>query len=155
MKTLMVAAIGMAVLGTNAFAGQCPADQVLTEPREIEMAPDVGVERPILHEVDLTGWQGMGSFHLRMRRITVAVGGIVPTHEHEDRPSIVLIQSGEIIEHSALCSVPVVHKAGESAPEFGMGHDHWWENKTDQPVVIISADVIPVKMRDQPIADMP
>lgn len=32
-----------------AFAGQCPADQVLTKPRVIEGAPDVGVTRPILH----------------------------------------------------------------------------------------------------------
>ncbi len=155
MKRLGVLTAALCVLASSAMAGECPADQVLTEPREIEKAPDVGVERPILHEVVLTGWRGMGSFHLRMRRLTVAVGGIVPTHAHDDRPSIVLIQSGEIIEHSAFCAVPILHKAGDSTPEFGIGHKHWWENKTDQPVVLISTDVVPVAMMDEPMMDMP
>lgn len=155
MKRLGVLTAALCVLASSAMAGECPADQVLTEPREIEKAPDVGVERPILHEVVLTGWRGMGSFHLRMRRLTVAVGGIVPTHAHDDRPSIVLIQSGEIIEHSAFCAVPILHKAGDLTPEFGIGHKHWWENKTDQPVVLISTDVVPVAMMDEPMMDMP
>lgn len=155
MKSLTIAAMVLCAFGSGALAGECPADQVLTEPRAIENAPDVGVDRPILHEVDLTGWRGMGPFHLRMRRLTVAVGGIVPTHQHDDRPSIVLIQSGEIIEHSAFCAVPILHKAGDSTPEFGPGHAHWWENKTDQPVVLISTDVVPVAMKDMPMADMP
>jgi quercetin dioxygenase-like cupin family protein len=155
MKKTLAFAGGICMLATSALAGQCPADQVLTEPREIENAPDVGVERPVLHEVVLTGWRGMGSFHLRMRRLTVAVGGIVPTHAHDDRPSIVLIQTGEIVEHSAFCAVPILHKAGDSTPEFGIGHAHWWENLTDQPVVLISTDVVPVAMKDDPMMDMP
>jgi quercetin dioxygenase-like cupin family protein len=81
-----------------------------------------------------------------MRRLTVAVDGIVPTHEHHDRPSIVLIQSGEIIEHSAFCAVPILHKAGDSTPEFGPGHKHWWENKSGAPVVLISTDVVPFEV---------
>ena len=155
MKRMFVLAAGLAVLATGAWAGECPKDQVLTAPREIENAPDVGVERPILHEVNLTGWRGMGSFHLRMRRLTVAPHGIVPTHAHDDRPSIVLIQSGEIVEHSAFCAVPILHKAGDSTPEFGIGHKHWWENLTDQPVVLISTDVVPVEMKDEPMMQMP
>jgi quercetin dioxygenase-like cupin family protein len=155
MKRTLSLAFGLCVLATSAFAGACPADKVLTEPREIENAPDVGVQRPILQEVVLTGWRGMGSFHLRMRRLTVAPHGIVPTHAHDDRPSIVLIQSGEIVEHSAFCSVPITHKAGDSTPEFGIGHKHWWENLTDQPVILISTDVVPVEMADEPMMDMP
>jgi quercetin dioxygenase-like cupin family protein len=140
-------AAGLAALGAGpALAGACPPDQILTKPREIENAPDVGVDRPILHQVDLTGWRNMGHFYLRMRRLTVAVDGIVPTHEHHDRPSIVLIQSGEIIEHSAFCAVPILHKAGDSTPEFGPGHKHWWENKSGAPVVLISTDVVPFEV---------
>jgi quercetin dioxygenase-like cupin family protein len=154
-KTVLTFAFGMGVFAPAAMAGQCPADQVLTEPREIENAPDVGVTRPVLHEVNLEGWRGMGSFHLRMRRLTVAPHGIVPTHSHDDRPSIVLIQSGEIVEHSAFCAVPILHKAGDSTPEFGIGHKHWWENLTDQPVILISTDVVPVEMMDEPMMEMP
>lgn len=155
MKKLVALTAALCVLATGSMAGQCPADQVLTEPRQIENAPDVGVERPVLHEVVLTGWRGMGSFHLRMRRLTVAPHGIVPTHAHDDRPSIVLIQTGEMIEHSAFCAVPIMHKAGDSTPEFGIGHKHWWENPTDQPVILISTDVVPVEMMDEPMMDMP
>ena len=141
---------------TLALAGACPPDKVLTSPRPIENAPDVGVDRPILHEVDLTGWRNMGNFKLRMRRLTVAKDGIVPTHDHDDRPSIVLVQTGELIEHSAFCSVPILHKEGESTPEFGKGHRHWWENKSGAPVVLISTDVVPfdAPARD-PMHDMP
>jgi quercetin dioxygenase-like cupin family protein len=155
MKRIVSLTAGLCLLAAGALAGECPADQVLTEPREIENAPDIGVERPVLHEVDLEGWRGMGSFHLRMRRLTVAAGGIVPTHAHDDRPSIVLIQSGEIVEHSAFCAVPILHKAGDSTPEFGIGHKHWWENLTDAPVILISTDVVPVAMADAPMMDMP
>ncbi|OYX99156.1 MAG: hypothetical protein B7Y80_11600 [Hyphomicrobium sp. 32-62-53] len=141
---------------TLAFAGACPPDKVLKTPRQIENAPDVGVDRPILHEVDLTGWRNLGNFKLRMRRLTVAKDGIVPTHDHDDRPSIVLVQSGELIEHSAFCSVPILHKAGESTPEFGKGHKHWWENKSGAPVILISTDVVPFDApANDPMHEMP
>lgn len=137
------------VAPAGAFAASCPPEHVLTEPREIENAPDVGIDRPVLATVDLTGWRGMGNFLLRMRRITVAPNGIVPTHWHNDRPSIVFIMEGEIIEHSTFCAVPVLHKTGES-PEFGDSHGHWWENNTTEPVVILSTDVVPFEMKDDP-----
>lgn len=154
--SVVIAAIMTVVATPSVFAGACPADKVLKTPRQIENAPDVGIERPVLQEVDLTGWRNMGNFKLRMRRLTVAKDGIVPTHDHDDRPSIVLVQTGEIIEHSAFCSVPILHKAGDSTPEFGAGHRHWWENKSGAPVVLISTDVVhfdtPAK---DPMHDMP
>jgi quercetin dioxygenase-like cupin family protein len=151
-----VFAAALATSPLSALAGSCPTDKVLTTPRQIENAPDVGVERPILHEVDLTGWRNMGNFKLRMRRLTVAKDGIVPTHDHDDRPSIVLIQTGEIIEHSAFCSVPILHKAGDSTPEFGKGHKHWWENKSGAPVILISTDVVPFEVeKNDPMHVMP
>ena len=131
------------VLASGAAAGECPADQKLTEPREIENAPDIGIKRPILAAVHLTGWRGLGEMSLRMRQLTVLPGGVVPTHWHNDRPSIVYVVSGEIVEHSNWCAVPILHKAGEWTPEFGDFHGHWWENTTDQPVVLISTDVVP------------
>lgn len=158
-RLTVVVALSATISGlatTLAFAGACPPDKVLTTPRQIENAPDVGVDRPILHEVDLTGWRNLGNFKLRMRRLTVAKDGIVPTHDHDDRPSIVLVQTGELIEHSAFCAVPILHKAGESTPEFGKGHRHWWENKSGAPVILISTDVIPFDApAKDPMHDMP
>jgi hypothetical protein len=36
--------------------------------------------------------------------------------------------------------VPIVHRAGEVAAELGPLM-HWWKNETDNPVVLISADL--------------
>lgn len=74
---------------------------------------------------------------------TVASGGVVPTHNHTDRPSIVLIVEGEIIEHNAFCAVEILYRAGDATVEAGEGHTHWWENRSGAPVVIISTDVLP------------
>ncbi len=138
-----------ALLGTtSALAGECPKDQVLAQPREIEEKPSIGIKRESLSVVKLEGWRGVGDLYLRTRRLTIAVDGIIPTHQHDDRPSIVYILSGELIEHSSLCKVPITHKAGEWSPEFGPGHAHWWENKTSREVVVLSSDVIPPEAFD-------
>jgi quercetin dioxygenase-like cupin family protein len=139
-----------ALATTGASAGSCPKDKVLTQPREIRDAPDVGIGRETLSTVDLSGWRKVENLMLRTRRLTVAVDGIVPTHNHDDRPSIVYVVKGEIIEHSALCSVPILHREGEWASEFGPGHSHWWENKSGKEVVLTSSDVVPGEMMNDP-----
>lgn len=145
-----LAAAALVVAGSGAAtAGECPADKVLVQPQALADAPDIGVDRPILSTVDLTGWRGMGNFMLRLRKLTIAPHGVVPTHAHGDRPSIVHIVSGEIVEHNAYCAVPILHRAGDTSPESGEGHIHWWENTTDQPVVIFSTDVVPFEMRKE------
>jgi quercetin dioxygenase-like cupin family protein len=137
-------ALALATLSsvTAAQAGACPKDKVLTTPRSIESKDSVGVERETLATVKLAGWRGVGDLFLRTRRLTIGPHGVIPTHTHEDRPSIVYIVSGELIEHSTLCSVPIHHKAGEWTPEFGPGHAHWWDNPTDKPAVVTSSDVV-------------
>ena len=142
-------ALGLFTVGA-AQAGTCPADKVLTTPQPVRDAPDVGVTREILTMVPLQGWRGVGELFLRTRRLVVAPRGIVPTHEHDDRPSIVYVVSGEIWEHSAFCAVPIRHRAGDSTPEFGRGHRHWWENRTNQRVVLTSSDVVPPEMMEDP-----
>ncbi len=44
---------------------------------------------------------------------------------------------------NAFCAVPIVHHAGDSGHAFGPGASHWWVNETSEPVVLISADVVP------------
>jgi quercetin dioxygenase-like cupin family protein len=139
-----------ALTATGALAGECPKDKVLAKPQEIRDAPDVGIDREILSTVKLHGWRKAEHLELRMRRLVVAVDGIVPTHDHDDWPSIVYVAKGEIIEHSAFCAVPILHREGEWSPEFGAGHKHWWENRSGQEVVLISTDVVPSEMIDDP-----
>lgn len=131
-------------------AGSCPEEHKLTRPRAVEDAPDVATLREILATVELKGWRGSGDLLLRMRRLIVLPGGIVPTHQHDDRPSVVTVIVGEITEHSAFCAVPILHRTGETTPEFGPGHTPWWENRSSTPVILISADVVPQEMMNDP-----
>jgi quercetin dioxygenase-like cupin family protein len=153
-RTARYAVIAAGCLGllsgasTVASAGSCPPDKVLTQPRDIGDHKDVGVKRKTLAVIDLSKWRTVGDLRLRTRRLTIPVGGVVPTHEHDDRPSIVYIVKGEIIEHSTLCSVPILHRAGEWTPEFSPGHAHWWENKGKTEVVLTSSDVVPPDQLD-------
>ena len=150
-----LASLGIAAAGP-ASGGACPPDKALTKPRSIESKDSVGVSRETLSVVNLKGWRDVGALFLRTRRLTIAGKGIVPTHEHDDRPSIVYIVKGRLIEHSSYCSVPVVHKAGEWTPEFGPGHAHWWENPDATDAVVTSSDVVDQETidLDKPKADM-
>jgi len=154
-KTYAVALIAaLAGTSTMSVAGVCPADQVLTEPREIEQVAAAGLTREILANVRLEGWRGMGGFILRMRRLELAPGGFVPTHAHDDRPSIVYTVEGTVTEHSTFCAVPIVHHAGDASMEFGPGHQHWWENTGTETVVFISTDVLPYDSDAPPYVGM-
>ncbi len=146
------AAAMIAVVGAGqAQAGECPADKVLQQPRKIEDVAEKHLKRETLAVIPLKGWRGVGDLLLRTRRLTIGPGGFVPTHYHNDRPSIVYIIQGEIIEHSTSCSVPIVHRAGEWTPEFGDFHGHWWENRSGSDVVLTSSDVIPPDQQDMPM----
>ncbi|WP_170388083.1 cupin domain-containing protein [Ruegeria atlantica] len=136
-------AFAIGLFTTAAMAGSCPEDKILSEARDLKQAPTIAVGRQVLGEVDLTGWRDMGNFKLRTRRLIIDVNGVVPTHNHGDRPSIVYILQGEIYEHNAYCAEPILHKTGDVAVESGPGHIHWWENTSDEPVVVLSSDVIP------------
>ncbi len=151
----LASALGTMLISTGvAFAGSCPPDQILRTPFKPEEAikladvPEKNMERHTLHSFSIKGWRGTGDLYLRTRRLIIHAGGFVPTHYHGDRPSIVYIVSGEIWENNNTCKVPILHKAGDSTPEFGPAHGHWWQNKTDKDVVIISSDVIPPEQKD-------
>lgn len=136
-----------------ARAGTCPPEHVLTKPREIEDKDSVHVKRETLGIVKLQGWRQVGDLLLRTRMLTVQKGGVIPTHYHDDRPSIVFILKGETIEHNRLCAVPIRHKAGDVTEEFGPDAGHWWENVGDGELIFLSSDVIPPDMQDAPEMD--
>lgn len=147
--------LGGLMLGAGlANAGECPADKVLTVPRDIGDHKNHLVTKTTLSVIKLTGWRNINDLNLRIRYFTIPAGGVVPTHEHNDRPSIVYVHKGEIYEHSALCSVPILHKAGESTPEFGPNHAHWWENKGPGEVILTSSDIVETSQLDKVMPDM-
>ena len=142
LKFLSAVLAGLTV-SSAALAGACPAEHVLSEPRELEKIKGKSVTVVVQEQIELGGWRGMEPFRMRMRHFTIEPGGRVPMHSHGDRPSILYFVSGEATEHSSLCAVPIVHKAGESAAEFGAEIVHWWSNDGDKPAVLVSADIGP------------
>ena len=78
---------------------------------------------------------------LRLRHMTIAPGGIVPMHSHEDRPALIMVTAGEIYEYNSKCAVAILHKPGEIAREF-LGTAHWWKNTGKQAVHLTIADIV-------------
>jgi len=126
-----------------AVAGMCPADKLGTDATPASTAAAKGVKDVVLSMIDLSkepaNVQGR---LLRIRQLEIEPGGIVPWHSHGNRPALIYMVKGEMVEHASNCAVPIVHKAGDVARETHVT-SHWWENKTRETVVLISADLPP------------
>lgn len=137
----LASAIGL-LASAAAGAAECPADQVGSNALENAPSMPVGVTDTELASIDLsTENVRLDQRRLRMRHMTVAPGGIVPLHDHADRPALIMVTSGEFVEHNSKCKVPLVHKAGDVAREF-LGTKHWWKNETSQPVSLTIGDIV-------------
>ena len=144
-KGLFIAA---GIMGTTmlfaaaAGAAECPADKVEVDVTKPVSTGPKGVTDKVLAAIDLGKEPAnLADRDLRLRRLVIQPGGIVPWHSHADRPAIIIILSGEIIEYASNCSVPIVHKPGDVSTETG-GTSHWWENKGSKTVVLLSADIL-------------
>jgi len=77
---------------------------------------------------------------LRFRKMVIQPGGIVPWHSHDDRPALIYVAEGEILEFASNCAGPIHHQAGDLRAEKH-GTAHWWKNLSDKPVVLFIGDV--------------
>jgi quercetin dioxygenase-like cupin family protein len=143
-----VAAGAVSGFAVIAQAGECPADKVKDGAVTGGESKPVGVTDTVLASIDLSPKGGdFKDQTLRMRRLVIAPGGVVPWHEHSERPANILVVSGTIEEYRANCEVPIVHKTGDVASEFGTGFAHWWKNTSAEPVELISADILKTEMK--------
>jgi quercetin dioxygenase-like cupin family protein len=154
MKTLSLHSTGallavvLATAAGFANAGECPAGK---EGKNVlagaAMAP-AGVTDTELASIDLSKENvKLSERRLRMRKMTIAPGGIVPLHSHADRPALIMVVSGEIFENSSKCTVPILHKAGDVARE-SLGTMHWWKNESGKPVELTIGDIVNDKKPD-------
>lgn len=143
-------ATASAVVPSLAIAGDCPADQVAEGALKSGATEPKGVTDDVIATIDLSSkgeaWKGQ---MFRMRKLVVQPGGVVPWHQHDVRPANILILEGSITEYRSTCKVPIEHPAGDVTAEFG-GLAHWWKNNTKKPAVLISADILPPEMKDDP-----
>lgn len=127
-------------LSTPAMAGQCPAGQEGVNALAGAATMPKDVTDTVIGAVDLGPEINVDGRSLRLRRLVLKPGGIVPMHSHADRPALIITVSGEVTEYRSTCNTPIVHRAGEVSQESG-GLAHWWKNTGKTDAVLLSADV--------------
>jgi quercetin dioxygenase-like cupin family protein len=152
-RAIALAAIltgGIAVAGPPAWAGACPADKMGPDGtgEKINSIAASGVTDNVLASIDLAKEPAdVRGRLLRLRRLEIKPGGVVPWHEHANRPALIYIVQGEIVEYASTCAIPITHRAGETATETH-ATAHWWKNMGKETVVLLSADLFPTISSD-------
>ena len=144
-----VIAGAMSIAATAASAGECSADKRVADGQGQKPGPTApkDVTDVVRASTDLAKEpQALKGRLFRLRQLEMKPGGIVPWHSHNERPAMIYIVSGEVVEYASSCAVPIVHKAGDVAPEKN-GTSHWWQNTGKTSAVLISVDLYPVEMK--------
>ena len=76
--------------------------------------------------------------HLRARTVTIEPGGHGAIHSHKGRPTLEYVLQGNVVEIRNGVEIP--HGPGELVVANG-GVNHWWENRSSSPVVLLPVDV--------------
>lgn len=125
-----------------AFAGECPAGQAGVNALSDAATMPARVTDDVIASIDLGQGYNIPGRNLRMRRLVIEPGGVVPLHSHVERPANIYVVQGEITEYRSTCTVGVTHRAGEVVAEQG-DVSHWWRNNSRRRTVLISADIPP------------
>jgi quercetin dioxygenase-like cupin family protein len=142
LAALIVASAPSLVVMHAAFAGQCPPDKMMVDATKADQTPAKGVTDIVLAAINLVDEPAkIENRMLRLRKLTISAGGVVPWHSHADRPAIIYIVSGEVTEYASNCAVPITHRAGEVARETHVTA-HWWRNNSKETAVLLSADLL-------------
>ena len=141
-KTALVAGLFSMFAVTTAQAGECPADKVAANPLANAPTAPAGVSEMEIASIDLAKENvHLDGRRLRFRQMEIQPGGIVPLHDHADRPALIMVVQGEIYENSSKCAVPIFHKAGQVSREY-LGTKHWWKNEGKVTVKLTIADIV-------------
>jgi quercetin dioxygenase-like cupin family protein len=143
-STLLVGLMtGSMIVGlSSAVAGQCPASETRENARAPVTHAAKGVTDTVLAAIDLEKEPAaIKDRQLRFRKLVIEPGGIVPWHSHADRPAIIYIAEGEIVEYASNCAVPIVHKTGDIRPETNPTA-HWWQNLGTVAAVLFVGDIL-------------
>jgi len=82
---------------------------------------------------------------LRVRELTIAPGGAIVIHLHEQRPGAAYILEGQMTERRGPDFTPRVIGPGEAVFE-GSGITHWWRNEGTTPARALVVDIVPEGM---------
>src|SRR5262245_21288098 len=93
-----------AMIASAATAGECPDDKVKAKSTQPVTTPETGVADTVLASIDLANESiGAKGRTMRARRLTIAPGGVVSWHSHDDRPALIYVLDGEAVEYRNNC----------------------------------------------------
>src|SRR5262245_19631164 len=90
----------------SAHVHECPTGRTLANARDASDTQAVGVESVDIGFVPLASDPSRA---LRLRRITVQPGGVIPWHSHETLQGMALLVQGTMTEFRNTCIDPIVH----------------------------------------------
>src|SRR5262245_20373390 len=127
MKTTLITSVAAALAGALTFtnaavaaapSADCPPAQTRANARTTGETMPAKVTDTELNTLALGGEiKGLDNRRLRLRRLVIQPGGVVPWHSHTDRPALLMTVSGEVTEYRSSCAVGIVHKAGDVTSE--------------------------------------
>lgn len=140
-KTTLATLLVAASIST-AQAGECPADKRVSDGQGQKQVTTAAkdVTDVVRASTDLSKEKVAVDRLFRLRQLDIKPGGVVPWHSHDERPAMIYIVKGSVTEYASNCAVPIVHKAGDVAPEKS-GISHWWKNTGKETAVLISVDI--------------
>lgn len=100
----------------------------------------VNISAELIGAVDLDTVQELEGKQVRVRLITIAPGGKVAVHQHDDRPGLAQILSGVAVEYRGKKAIH--HSPGSIAFEQD-GDTHWWHNPYEEEVRALVVDILP------------
>lgn len=99
-----------------------------------------GVSSKPLGMVDLgTEFPGMEGLALRLRINTIAPGGSTGLHDHKEKPSIVYVVQGNVVEYRDGTTRDLTQ--GDVISQ-GKDNSHAIENRGNSPAVLLESEVI-------------
>jgi quercetin dioxygenase-like cupin family protein len=118
---------------------ECPAERTRANAHTEGFGPTSGVDAT---DIAFTPLASDSTRAVRLRRITVAPGGVIAWHDHTALQGMALMISGEMMELRNSCLDPITYRAGDVAREDA-ATAHSWRNEGDTEAVVIVAHVVP------------
>ena len=122
----------------NARVRECPAERRQTNARNEGFGAQSGI---VGEDLALTPVASDPTKAVRLRRLTVAPGGVIAWHDHSAVQGMALLVSGEMVELRNTCRDPITYRAGDIAREDA-GTAHSWRNETSESAVVLVSHVI-------------
>jgi quercetin dioxygenase-like cupin family protein len=122
----------------NAHVRECPPAHHRADAHSEGFGASAGVSS---EDIAFTPLASDPTRAMRLRRIVVQPGGVIPWHDHTAIQGMALLVSGEMVELRNTCLDPITYRAGDVAIE-DVNTAHSWRNESDEIAVVLVSHVV-------------